>query len=200
MRHSYVFNGDADGIIAAHPLLLANKPHKPNFYTGVKRDIALLAQVPVSNEPHEIWVADISLDSNVEALSQHLNAGATVHYFDHHRATQLKSHANLHAHINQSPKTCSALIVNAYLNHAFASWAVVAAFGDGMVEAAQNLAQIIGLECPKIGCLQALGECINYNAYGDSLADLLLPPLEILQRLNAYANPLDFMENDNLLS
>ena len=69
MSHTHiidVFNGDADGICALHQLRLA-QPASSTLITGVKRDIALLRQVP-PQAGIQVNVFDISLDANIDAL------------------------------------------------------------------------------------------------------------------------------------
>jgi single-stranded DNA-specific DHH superfamily exonuclease len=40
--------------------------------------------------------------------------------------------------------------------------------------------------------LRELGECLNYNAYGESVEDLLYHPAELYRRMRPYADPLEF--------
>lgn len=91
-----VFNGDADGICALHQLRLAES-RSSTLITGTKRDIDLLRRFQSGNGD-QITVLDISLDSNIVALRQHLDAGAEIIYFDHHSASQAFAHDRLHLH------------------------------------------------------------------------------------------------------
>ena len=61
-----VFNGDADGLCALHQLRLA-QPAEARLVTGMKRDIALLKQVP-AQAGDEVTVLDISIERNRLAL------------------------------------------------------------------------------------------------------------------------------------
>ena len=116
-----VFNGDADGICAAHQLRLSGKvPH--HVVTGVKRDIGLLARVAAQPGDH-VLVADISLDTNRDALERLLAAGVRVAWYDHHHAGAIPVSAALEAHIDTGSETCSSLIVNALLGGGFRRWA-----------------------------------------------------------------------------
>src|SRR5450755_1583072 len=84
MRYIDVFNGDADGICALQQLRLAD-PVDSTLVTGLKRDIALLDPVR-AGDGDLVTVLDVSLDRNRAALERLLEAGAVVHYFDHHFA------------------------------------------------------------------------------------------------------------------
>jgi hypothetical protein len=52
------------------------------------------------------------------------------------------------------------------------------------------------LTAGELTILRELGECLNYNAYGDSLEDLHFHPAELYRRLRPYANPLQFAATD----
>ena len=40
--------------------------------------------------------------------------------------------------------------------------------------------------------LKELGVAVNYNAYGETIADLHVPPVDLAAEMLAYADPLDF--------
>src|SRR5690554_2278180 len=77
-----VFNGDADGIGALIQLRLA-EPRDAVLVTGVKRDIALVQQLP-EGQALDVTVLDISLDKNRAAVDRLLAQGSRVFYVDHH--------------------------------------------------------------------------------------------------------------------
>ena len=183
-----VFNGDADGICALHMLRLA-EPREVELVTGVKRDIALLDRVAV--QPGDmVTVLDISLDKNRAALLDVLAAGAAVDYFDHHFAGEIPEHAGLRCHINTAATICTGLIVHGHLQGRFAPWAVVAAFGDNMDEAALALGHGVGLSDSELETLKTLGVCLNYNGYGESVADLLFHPADLYREIQPWEDPL----------
>jgi len=72
----------------------------------------------------------------------------------------------------------------------------VAAFGDNLAEAAQRAAVPLHLAPQGLAQLQELGECINYNAYGDSVEDLNYPPADLYQAISAYADPFAFIAGE----
>jgi hypothetical protein len=190
MRFYDIFNGDADGLCALHQLRLA-EPRAATLITGVKRDIALLSRVsPEAGD--ELTVLDISLDINRDALLGALRAGARVRYFDHHFAGDIPHHRLFEAHIDASPAICTSLIVDRHLGGRHRAWAVVAAFGDNLRARAYEAAAALGLGQADIETLRELGECLNYNAYGLTLADLLFPPAQLYLRMQPYADPLEF--------
>jgi hypothetical protein len=190
MRFYDIFNGDADGLCALHQLRLA-EPRATTLVTGVKRDIALLAQVsPQTGD--DLTVLDVSLDINRAALLGALEIGARVRYFDHHFAGEIPRHRLLEAHLDPSPAMCTSLIVDRHLGGRYRAWAIVAAFGDNLHAQANAAAAALGLGHTDIDTLRELGECLNYNAYGRNLADLHFHPAELYLRMRPYADPLAF--------
>lgn len=125
-----VFNGDADGICALHQLRLA-QPRAARLITGVKRDIALLQQVPCE-AGIDVTVLDVSLDANADALRRILAAGGRVTYFDHHSARQAFTHPALQLMWSDACDVCTSLLVDRHLGGRFRHWAIVAAFGDNL--------------------------------------------------------------------
>jgi len=187
----FVFNGDADGLCALQQLRLAEKPAALGLVTGPKRRTRLLASV-TAGSGDEITVLDVSFHANREGVERLLAAGARVRYFDHHHAGELPSHTRLEAHIDLSPTTCTSAIVNQYLGSKHRAWAAVGAFGDNLADTGQVLAK--DLRDPEK--LEQLGVLLNYNSYGDSEEDLFFPPAELHRRLAAYADPLDFLQDE----
>lgn len=190
MRFYDIFNGDADGICALQQLRLAD-PRDAELVTGVKRDNKLLARVhPRAGDV--LTVLDISLHENRPDLQRALDAGAACRYFDHHFPGEVPYHPLLEAHIDTSASTCTSLIVDAHLGGAHRAWAVVAAFGDNLAEAAQAAAKELAMRDDELETLRALGECLNYNAYGETPEDLNFHPADIYRRLSTYRDPLAF--------
>lgn len=160
--------------------------------TGAKRDIALLERVEA--QPGDaVTVLDISLARNVSALQRLLACGASCRYFDHHFAGEVPAHPNLKTFIDTAPDICTSLIADRYLGGRHRIWAVVAAFGDNLAAAARGAAAPLGVNELQIAQLQALGESINYNAYGESVDDLNYHPADLYQTLSHYADPFEFI-------
>ena len=208
----FVFNGDADGLCAAHQLRLAGaaagwpapSPAQlpAQVITGVKRDIGLLARCD-AQAGDAVWVADISLDGNRPALERLLARGVQVTWFDHHYAGAIPAHPGLSAHIDTSAALCSSLLVDHTLEGRYRAWAVTAAFGDNLDASARDAARSIGLaaETPAAGNaladLAELGVLMNYNAYGETVADLHVDPAQLFGRIAPYADPLEFLAHDS---
>jgi hypothetical protein len=192
-----VFNGDADGICALLQLRLA-MPQEAVLVTGVKRDVSLLRRVPCAPQVR-VTVLDVSADQNREALLALLQAGAEVAYFDHHYAGELPVHAGLSAHIDTAAQVCTSILVDRHLNGAHRRWAVAGAFGDNLADAARKLGASLGLDAAQWGQLQELGEAINYNAYVDSEADLIVHPAELFGLLRRHGDPLAVMDAEPVL-
>lgn len=191
MRQIDVFNGDADGLCALHQLRLA-LPAAAELVTGVKRDIKLLERVK-AGAGEQVSVLDISLDSNRDGLMRLLEAGASVEYFDHHHAGTIPQHRNLVAHIDTSAGVCSAMLVDRCLAGQHRPWAVAAAFGDNLHAAARALAEMAGLSAQQTEKLEHLGEYLNYNSYGDTVADLHFHPADLYAAIRPYADPFGFI-------
>lgn len=190
MSHFDVFNGDADGLCALHQLRLA-QPRGAQLVTGVKRDIALLARV-AARAGDSVTALDIALAGNREALVALLGRGVTVEYFDHHHAGDIPMHPGLKAVIDPAPEVCTSVLVDAYLGGAHTPWAIVGAFGDNLHETAGRLSDRLGLSRDQRDMLRRLGECLNYNSYGDSRDDLMYWPGELYRLLHAYDDPFEF--------
>jgi hypothetical protein len=197
MKHFDVFNGDADGICALHQLRLT-EPLKSLLITGVKRDVQLLTRVP-ARSGISVTVLDISLDSNRAALLALLGHGVDVEYFDHHFPGAIPEDPHLRPYIDTTPDTCTSLLVDRHVGGKHRLWAIVGAYGDNLSHAARTLAESCTLQPEQIEQLRELGESINYNAYGDSEADLLIPPARLYEILRSYSDPFNFVANEPIV-
>jgi len=189
-----IFNGDADGICALHQLRLED-PHDAELVTGVKRDVRLLERVD-ANAGDELTVLDISHKTNADALAKLLARGVRCRYFDHHATGYVPKHPNLNAQIDTAADTCTSLIVDKYLSGRQRLWAVVAAFGDNLVESAIRAAQPLELDHTELARLHELGDCINYNAYGETVDDLHYHPADLYEAIKPYIDPRQFMVDE----
>jgi single-stranded DNA-specific DHH superfamily exonuclease len=186
-----VCNGDADGLCALLQLRLAT-PREAVLVSGVKRDIRLLERIDAGAGDH-IVAADISLDSNRAALMRALQNGARVTWFDHHYPGTIPTHPAFEPHIDSDPRVCSSLIVNRHLDGRFPEWAIVAAFGDNLEQPARQLAGKIGLQDAETDLLRELGMCLNYNAYGETIDDLLYSPVDLFHHMRSFRDPREFV-------
>ncbi|UCH49613.1 MAG: acetyltransferase [Betaproteobacteria bacterium] len=191
MKFYDVYNGDADGLCALLQLRLVT-PRDAILVSGVKRDIRLLQRVD-ARQGDEIVVADISLDANRSALTRALQNGAQVTWFDHHYPGSIPQHPALTPYIDTDPRICSSLIVNRHLGGRFPEWAIVAAFGDNLEQSARQLAGQVSLQDAEIVVLRELGVCLNYNAYGETIDDLLYSPVDLFRQLQPFSDPRDFI-------
>jgi hypothetical protein len=73
---------------------------------------------------------------------------------------------------------------------------VVGTYGDNFDETAGRLAAELGVSEADRDRLRKLGIYINYNGYGTEVKDLHYPPDQLFQRLHPYADPLDFIADD----
>jgi len=197
MLYYDVFNGDADGICALHQLRLA-EPRDAQLVTGVKRDIRLLQQI-VSVKAASITILDISLDSNRQELIELLKT-CNVFYVDHHYAGDLPQSSRLEAHIDPRAEMCTSLIVDRLLEGAYRPWAVAAAFGDNLHESAAKTAETLALSAEQMAQLREIGELLNYNGYGKTVADLHFHPKDLYQAVHNFADPFDFYKNSQTLA
>jgi hypothetical protein len=196
MRTIDVFNGDADGLCSLRQLRLA-QPSDSQLVTGAKRDISLLARVD-AGAGDRVTVLDVSMERNRAALLRLLEHGVHVRYFDHHFAGEVPAHANLEAVLDDSPGICTSVLVDRYLNGRFRVWAVVGAFGDSLDDVAMNLGASLALGAAALEKLRELGRSLNYNAYGESEADLLIRPAELAACLAKYEDPLEFAAREEI--
>jgi hypothetical protein len=186
-----VFNGDADGLCALHQLRLSH-PVESELVTGPKRDISLLKRVN-AGAGDRITVLDIALSKNRDALDRLLEAGAHVRYFDHHQPGDIPVHPHFESHIDTDANVCTSLLVNQVLQGKQLAWAVTAAFGDNLADAARQAAVPLRLSADQLAQLQSLGECLNYNGYGETLDDLFFDPADLYRQMRPFADPFAFI-------
>ncbi len=194
MTHFDVFNGDADGICALHQLRLQD-PIEARLITGVKRDIDLLKQVnAVAGDT--VTVLDISMDKNASALHALLEQQIQIAYFDHHFPGDIPQHPQLSATIDTASDVCTGLLVNKHLGGTFLPWAVTAAFGDNLYDAAATAARPLNLSTDQLEQLKELGTLMNYNGYGGAIEDLYFAPAALYEKVKPYADPFEFIAKD----
>ena len=73
---------------------------------------------------------------------------------------------------------------------------MVAAFGDNLSDTARAAAKPLGLAESSLSELQALGECLNYNGYRETVEDLFFHPAELYGLIHAHADPFTFICED----
>jgi hypothetical protein len=192
--HWDVFNGDADGISSIVQLRLAH-PRPSTFVTGAKREILLLDRLD-AHAGDSITVLDVSLDVNRAPLAALLARGVRIEYFDHHYAGTVPSSPHLIAHIDVAPDVCTGVLVDRHLKGAQRIWAVVAAFGDNLVERAFELASPLLLRAGALDSLRDLGDCLTYNSYSDDVSDAIVAPDALAHTLIRCGDPLRFVATD----
>lgn len=197
--HYDVFNGDADGLCALHQLRLVRPLAEAQRVTGAKRDILLLSRI--QDLQHDtITVLDISLDSNRTALLRLLDRQNEILYIDHHFAGEIPRSPLLTAHIDLHPEICTSLIVNSLMQGQFGKWAICGAFGDNLHKSAERLAAVFSLTVQQLRQLQETGELLNYNGYGETLADLHFSPLDLYAEISQFKDPLEFIAASEALA
>jgi hypothetical protein len=189
-----VCNGDADGLCAAVQWKL-HDPRPGALVTGLKRDIELLDALR-AGAGDEINVFDIAMCRNARGLARLLEQGALVRYFDHHEPGAIPVHPGLDAHIDMSHTVCTSLLVDRHLDGEQRLWAIVGAYGDNLIDAADTLARDCGLSDEDRAALQRLGESINYNAYGEDERDVHMLPALLYETLVRYRDPRRLIERE----
>jgi hypothetical protein len=167
-------------------------PADSKLVTGPKRDISLLKRVEAQSGDR-VTVLDIALSKNRDALDKLLEAGVQVRYFDHHQPGDIPAHPNFESHIDTDANVCTSLLVNRHLQGRQQAWAVTGAFGDNLADAARQAAAPLDLSAGQLAQLQSLGECLNYNGYGDTLDDLFFDPADLYRQLRPFADPFAFL-------
>lgn len=200
-RHIDVCNGDADGLCAllqwrlAHPVAAGHGER----LIGLKREHDLLRHVQAA-AGDEVTVIDMALGTQGAAVQALLDAGVRVRHIDHHFGAPLPPHPLLQTHIDTDAAVCSGLIVHRLVGGRFPGWAAVCAHGDNLHTSAHALGQTLGLSAHQQAALRALGQAINHNAYGETLADVRLPPTELLARLMRFADPFAALRDEPVLA
>lgn len=197
MKRIDCFNSDADGLCALHQLRLA-EPTDSELITGVKRDIQLLERVK-HHRDCEFTVLDISLDHNRDALTQLLEQGNRIRWFDHHFPGAIPESPLLHTTIETNPEVCTSILVDQQLDGKFREWPLTAAFGDNLHGSAQRLAEEAGLDAKQQFQIRELGELLNYNGYGETVADLHFPPDQLYRHLQPHETSWSFIHESTAL-
>jgi len=193
--HYDIFNGDADGIISLLQLR-RSYPMESILISGVKRDIQLLHSLEI-NGGDSLTILDISMEKNKKALTSILTKAASVFYVDHHQCGDIPVEDNLNANIDLSASTCTALIIDKLLDGQYRDWAITAAYGDNLINVANQLAGKLALTDKQTRQLRELGTLINYNGYGHHVDELHYHPINLYQQLSCYTSPFDVI-NDPL--
>ena len=186
-----VFNGDADGLCALHQLRL-QEPADSVLISGVKRDLSLLDRVE-AGAGDRVTVLDVGVGNNLDKLLALLDRGVRVRWFDHHHPGELPEHANFTPTIHTHADVCTSLLVDQSLDGAQRPWAVVGAFGDNLGDSARHAAVPLGLDAEELDLLRELGECLNYNGYGESIADLYFHPADLYRSIADYEDPFGYI-------
>lgn len=192
-----VCNGDADGLCAVRQWRL-HDPSPARLITGLKRDIALLQQVPCV-AASKVLVCDLSMQRNRAALDRLLDGGAQVRWFDHHWSGPVPAHDRLDAHFDFSHEVCTSLLVDQYLGGRYRAWALVGAYGDELTAVADRLGAASGLDPLHLAVLRRLGLAINYNAYGEELSDVCIAPAALYERLARHSSPWTLLRDEPVI-
>lgn len=186
-----VFNGDADGLCALMQWRQVH-PAEACLLSGTKRDNALLQRV-ASGVDAELLVLDINFENNRADVVRLLADGARIRYFDHHYPGLRLQHPSLTLTVDESPDVCTSLLVHRALGGRQAAWAIAGAFGDNLPAVAAGLAQQHGFDAGQTALLRELGELLNYNGYGSTLAELHFDPVVLYRALRDYGEPFAFI-------
>lgn len=192
-----VCNGDADGLCSLRQWRL-HDPSAARLITGLKRDIDLLQQVPTATAT-EVLVCDLSMQRNRPALDRLLEGGAQVRWFDHHWSGPVPTHERLDAHLDFSSEVCTSLLVDRYLGGRFRAWALVGAYGDELTSVADRLGAASKLDPLQRAMLRRVGLAINYNAYGEELADVCISPADLYERLARHTAPWSVLHEEPVI-
>ena len=190
-----LFNGDADGIFSLLQVRQVEPRPDAVRITGVKRDTQLFRQIADQTQAGDrITALDIGMARNTAGLTAVLKSGADVFFCDHHATGDIPQHEGLTVLTDASPETCTAFLIDQYLNGAKSAWAVCGAYGDNFQALAMRIASERNVSFP-LSRLRELGELVNYNAYGLTVEDLHFHPADLYARLAAYPNPMAFIED-----
>ena len=97
------------------------------------------------------------------------------------------------SHIDTSPDVCTGMLVDRHLHGRHRIWAVVAALGDNLADAAFDLAASVGVMTGALDALKDLGDALTHNSYSERIEDALIAPAELARLLISHADPLRFI-------
>lgn len=190
-----LFNGDADGIFSLLQVRQVEPRPDAVRVTGVKRDTRLFKRIADHvRSGDRITALDIGMARNAVSLGSVLETGAEVFFCDHHPTGDIPERDNLTVLMDASAETCTAYLIDQYLDGAKSAWAVCGAYGDNFQALAARIAAERNVDLP-LGQLRELGELVNYNAYGLTIEDLHFHPSDLYARLSAYPDPMAFIED-----
>lgn len=189
-----LFNGDADGIFSLLQVRQVEPRPEAERVTGVKRDTQLFARIAErAAKGDRVCALDIGMNRNTAHLRRVLDAGAQVFFCDHHATGDIPQSEHLTVVADDAPETCTAYLIDQYLDGAKAAWAVCGAYGDNFQGLAARIASQRNISFP-LNQLRELGELVNYNAYGATVEDLHFHPSELYAILSSYPDPMAFLE------
>jgi len=204
----FAFNGDADGIISQHLLLLAGITPERRL-TGLKRDLRLLRHIVETDGASgerglRLYVCDINLADNRDDLIRLMrNPTTLVTWYDHHEPGPVPDLPGLRTRIATGRGACTGLLVHADLLAQGLGqdprWAAIAAHGDNLPEAADSLLAPLALTESDRAALREAGTLINYNAHGESPADVLFQPLAVATRMADFRDPMAFIRESGFI-
>ena len=139
-------------------------------FTGIKRDIECCRQ----SRPGLMTRSPCSTSRSAQqrGASAAARSRGRRHVVRPSLARAHPVHDGFAPHIDTDPETCTSLLVDRHLKGRFRLWAIAAAYGDNLAASAERLADAVPLSPPQRAQLRMLGEAVNYNAYGDSEADV----------------------------
>ena len=190
-----LFNGDADGIFSLLQMRQVEPRPEAELVTGVKRDTQLFKRIAGrAHHGDRVTALDIGMSRNTSALSDVLVSGADVFFCDHHTTGDIPKNDHLTVITDDAPETCTAYLIDQYLEGAKSAWAVCGAYGDNFQCLAGRIAANRKIAFP-LNQLRELGELVNYNAYGATVEDLHFHPSELYKILATYPDPMSFIED-----
>src|SRR5206468_7394872 len=63
----------------------------------------------------------------------------------------------------------------------------------------RELAEPLALDDGRIDALRDLGESLTYNAYGDAVSDLIIPPAALFHVMRPYTDPFRFIRTEPIV-
>lgn len=190
-----VFNGDADGIFSLIQLQ-KNELKESKKITSFKRDTALLKHIS-PNSGDLIRSLDIGIDKNFKEVKLFLDQGVKIFFADHHKYEKVPEHKNFENQIFTKSIMCTSKIIANYINKEESIWAVPGIFGDNLYELGLEECKKNNLNSEESLLLKELGELVNYNSYGENIADLNYHPIDVFDELMLYDSPLDLVKEKN---
>jgi hypothetical protein len=119
-----------------------------------------------------------------------------IRWFDHHDPGDFDYGQDMRAIIDTDPNTCTAIIIDEYIERQYRDWTIAAAYGDNLHDTARRIGSRFSESQHEE--LRRVGETLNYNGYGRTEEDLIAHPLDVYEDLHEFVSPFNYAAESGL--